>query len=986
MFRQLQSSDKSSKYHFILTAFCACLLLFVTGCGQKQSNDLLGEFTLDVPIAYVKRPIVEADNITPLGNPRNSFQYAPGGNLYYRAVASASSPEINITGALTAIDESINKDTAGDVSDPDVSYDGTKIVFSMKIGEFTGVDPEDQPTWNIWEYDITTGDLHRVINGDIKAEEGNDFDPSYLPDGRIVFASDRQSRTKQFFTEYGFGTDSYLDEDRREPAVVLHVMDASGENIQQISYNQSHDLNPSVLSDGRIIYSRWEHASGKNQFDIFHVNPDGTGLNVLYGAHSHAADDDNSADVFLHPREMPDGRLISTLMPRSGTFEGGDLVLIDYQNYADINTAKIINTSNQATGQVSVSDGAIPLNTDPSSYGRYTTPFPLWDGTNRLLASWTPCLAQLDNGDPNIETNPVVPCPSDMTGYVQASEPLYHIVIMDLDKDTQNPIVRSEPGMAILQPVALVDRSLSLPRIIPDKSTGTGELDTNMKEDEVGAIKIRSVYDTLAFSDTGMQSSRLINNEMLPCDTADFSCADGDKALLSKIANPDYVTKAFNPPTVTTVPRRPARFVRIVTAVQTPPDIPRFAYGVTGQEMRAIAGYAPVEPDGSVYVEVPADTPFAVEVLDDRGRKFGGHNDWMQVRPGETIECNGCHNSHDGSDSINSGASMDGTPFFSNTNPTMSVADATNDVYVPRAGDTMAEARVRLSCETGDMFCDARKLQSGLVFDDVWTDPAVMTPQASYAIQYKDFDLSDGDDGLATPYPIINVGPASDCLVDPLDAFKPGDWTSRCRIVINYLEHIQPLWDLPRPQYADAAKTVPLLDSMGNPVDYRCTSCHTSVAADGMTPQVPPGDRQLDLTTDGSTTGIRNRNDDWNTSYQELLSGKLERELDDTGALVVAQDCSFQDTDNDPTTPDVEVCVDRPLSTGSPIVRFSARRSYLIEKLTETELGAGRSLTPATDADYVDHSGMMTTAEIRLISEWIDLGVPYYSNPFDVPQ
>ena len=77
----------------------------------------------------------------------------------------------------------------------------------------------------------------------------------------------------------------------------------------------------------------------------------------------------------------------------------------------------------------------------------------------------------------------------------------------------------------------------------------------------------------------------------------------------------------------------------------------------------------------------------------------------------------------------------------------------------------------------------------------------------------------------------------------------------------------------------------------------------------------------------------------------------------------------------------MDVCTrTKTLTTGSPIVAFSARRSYLIEKLTETELGAGRSLTTT-----VDHSKMMTAAEIRLISEWIDLGVPYYSNPYVIP-
>ena len=33
----------------------------------------------------------------------------------------------------------------------------------------------------------------------------------------------------------------------------------------------------------------------------------------------------------------------------------------------------------------------------------------------------------------------------------------------------------------------------------------------------------------------------------------------------------------------------------------------------------------------------------------------------------------------------------------------------------------------------------------------------------------------------------------------------------------------------------------------------------------------------------------------------------------------------------------------------------------------------------------VDHSTFMTTAELRLITEWIDIGAQYYNDPFVAP-
>ena len=52
--------------------------------------------------------------------------------------------------------------------------------------------------------------------------------------------------------------------------------------------------------------------------------------------------------------------------------------------------------------------------------------------------------------------------------------------------------------------------------------------------------------------------------------------------------------------------------------------------------MRDILGYAPIEPDGSVKVKVPANVAFDISVLDANGRRLAGaigsrHTNWLQV-------------------------------------------------------------------------------------------------------------------------------------------------------------------------------------------------------------------------------------------------------------------------------------------------------------------------------------------------------------------
>jgi HEAT repeat protein len=56
-------------------------------------------------------------------------------------------------------------------------------------------------------------------------------------------------------------------------------------------------------------------------------------------------------------------------------------------------------------------------------------------------------------------------------------------------------------------------------------------------------------------------------------------------------------------------------------------------------------GTAALAPDGSFFVEVPADTPIAFQMLDAEGRPQLNEMSWIFVRPGETKSCIGCHES-----------------------------------------------------------------------------------------------------------------------------------------------------------------------------------------------------------------------------------------------------------------------------------------------------------------------------------------------------
>jgi formylglycine-generating enzyme required for sulfatase activity len=60
-------------------------------------------------------------------------------------------------------------------------------------------------------------------------------------------------------------------------------------------------------------------------------------------------------------------------------------------------------------------------------------------------------------------------------------------------------------------------------------------------------------------------------------------------------------------------------------------------------DVKRIVGTVPVQPDGSAYFSIPANTPIAVQPLDEQGQALQLMRSWMTAMPGETLSCVGCH-------------------------------------------------------------------------------------------------------------------------------------------------------------------------------------------------------------------------------------------------------------------------------------------------------------------------------------------------------
>ena len=903
--------------------FAALLLpvLLMAGCESGVSGHAPGlagvqtqdPGTLNFPLAYVKRP---APASTPNADVdvRDLITSVSGGDLYIREQAAPGSVETNVTTSITK--------GMGDVRDLDVSPDGKKLVFSLRLQLNPNKPNTDvtQPTWKIYQYDAVAKTVTQLTNDSTTA--GHDVGAHYLPDGRIVFASTRQAATQAILIDEGRPQYPAQTDDRKQPIFLLHVMNADGTGIHQISFNTNHDFAPSVMANGQIVFSRYESING-DQISLYRANPDGTGLELYYGENSHAtganlAGTNTNVIQFLSARQRADGKLIAVVRPFLGTQLGGDIVQIDAENFVEINQPA---TPKGAAGTAQTSVTTLGVTTDanmPSLGGRFASAFPLYDGTNRMFVSWAPCLVLVTPATTSV-------CTAANTGgaNVQLAPPQYTIWLYDVTAGTLSPILGAEAGMVIVDPVIMQART-PVPTFIPDAvPTGAAANMAHNTNGGLGLLVIRSVYDF---------------------DGIDMVAAETTNALpnIAALADPKQATAG----------QRPARFVRIEKAVEIPDKTVRkinaSAFGPAGMGMREILAYAPVEPDGSVTIQVPANVPFTVDILDKNARRIGAlHSSWMQLIPGETKTCNGCHvagskttPSHGRSGlttSVNFGAPAANAP-FPNTVASLPAA---------HAGDTMADTRAANTCANAVTPAGALTPCSQLptidvIYSDVWTDPLVRPLDTAFSYLYAN---------LSTPKPTPVPG---HCLPT---------WDPLCRSTIHYPDavadgnvshQLQPIWNLSRPS------AVP-----GDPnPDHKCVICHNPVNAAAKAAEVPAG--QLDLTDSASSVDPT-----VTTSYEELLFAHNEQTLN----MGVLQDLLVP-APGPPGPGGVPTTIMVPVSLAPPMTAGSASGS--VAKFLGKFDGSDHGIT-------VDHTGFLTTAELRLIAEWLDIGAQYYNDPFVAP-
>jgi hypothetical protein len=895
------------------------------GTGQGQGADPV---TVDFPIFYTKRavPPVPLPNGTQPSNVLRTREFDTGVDLYMRASASPSAVETNLTASMTQ--------GLGDVRDVDVSFDGKKVIFAMRFPKRANTQEKNQPqSWDIYEYDIPSATMRGLLVDPpalMGAQKRNDRFPHYLPDGKIVFSSSRQRTAQAIQLDEGKPQYQAQDENNAEPAMNLHVMDKDGGNIRQISFNQSHDLDSGVLANGQIVFSRWDGAGQTDHVALYKMNPDGSQLELFYGKQdaTHAVGFTRPATPggaatattvvqFLSPRQLQDGRVLTLVRPFTGTEDAGDLHSIDVSTYVENTQPTLVNAGMPGPAYIRVPAAVVYTNPSPtmtnpqnpgySPGGRYRSAFPMPDGSNRLLVSWSQCrLLKVTDATTTPPTTTPVPCTDQNLGVTPAMEaapPLYGIYIYNLSQGTQLPVVVPDPEFIYSDVVAAAPRTL--PPVILDRVPGIDYAQI-LETQASGIIDIKSVYDL-----------------------------DGVDSAPGGIG-------AVRNPAITTGPQRPAQFLRVEKAVSLPDDdvrdIRNTSFGPTGRFMREILGYAPIEPDGSVRVRVPANVALQLTVVDRNARRISPlHRNWMQVQVGEVVTCNGCHTPN--SPPPPASRSHGRTGLFALVNPgapANGLFPSTDSALQGDPGETMAQVRARKMCglTPGASACP---LSVDVIYNDLWTMPAAAgrPKDASFDYCYSSGVTDVGTDPADPSFKHTCLSTLA--TISPVRAGCERAWASTCRIVVNYITHIQPLWEV---------------DRIAGTANNKCIDCHSTANAASQV-RVPAG--QLDLTNVASTD-----EPDHFTSYEKLLVAHNAQELNAT--MTALQDVCLQ---TDPTT---GVCIQFQVVSGS-MAAANARGSRFF-----------------TAVNAASHAGFLTPAEQRLISEWLDIGAQYYNDPFLAPE
>ena len=514
------------------------------------------------PLLFVKHvPSVMSHQLTQM----YGYCSRPGGGLFLLTEPGASMRTRDITPASLP---------PGNFMTPELSCDAQRLLFAycpvMKAPETWGFNGQTKNLrYHIYELALAGGAVRALTQGDT-----DNFFPVCLPSGDVLFSSTMRGG----YHRCGRG-----------PCFVytLSRMGANGEKPHSISFHETHEWNPCLLNDGRVVYTRWDYVDRNAVLyqQLWSARPDGGNVRIYYG--------NNTWDPagLWEARSIPgSSRVMATASPHHG-MSAGSVVLLDVTKGVDGQEPLT-----RLTPEVRFPESESPLARGPNPAEPYdfdTPPDGYWNSP--LKESWMEKVATEEERRwpghcykspwPLSEMRFIASYSYDqLVGEPGPNIPnMFGLYLCDAYGNKE--LLYRDPNISSLWARPLARRTTP-----PDVSVA---IDEKRREKGTGTFFLSNVMESWPYLPTNMPITHL-------------------------------------------------RIIQVL--LKTTPDIdsPKVAIGL-GAPGRQVLGTVPVEADGSAYFEAPARTPMLFQALDAQGRAVQTMRSLVYLQAGETETCIGCH-------------------------------------------------------------------------------------------------------------------------------------------------------------------------------------------------------------------------------------------------------------------------------------------------------------------------------------------------------
>ncbi len=280
------------------------LLLGVGGLFNMQTAPTLkagGTPNTANPILFVTQIPIAADFATigsTFANHRATLHsVGRGGDLYIRYPDGTLK---NLTATAGYGTDGFQGADGIAIRDPAVYWDGTKAIFSMVIGAPTQQYQYNDYRWQLYEITgLGLNDTPIITKVPNQPTEFNNVSPIYGTDDRIIFTSDRpRNGAAHLYPQ--------LDEYESTPTNTgLWSLDPTNGDLILLNHAPSGDFSPMIDSNGRIVFTQWDHLQRDQQADA-----DALSQGTIYGAFNYSSELANAVplndatEVFPEPRSQ----------------------------------------------------------------------------------------------------------------------------------------------------------------------------------------------------------------------------------------------------------------------------------------------------------------------------------------------------------------------------------------------------------------------------------------------------------------------------------------------------------------------------------------------------------------------------------------------------------------------------------------------------------------------------------------------------------